>query len=80
MKNIKIVTCDKYQGDGRAFGTSQFPIKQLITCISTDGSLPNTYEDIEGCVECEFAPGSIVMDTANKKTYIYDGTTFKEWG
>lgn len=80
MKNIKIVTYDKYQGDGRAFGDQSMPIKRLITCISTDGSLPTSYEDIQGCEECAFAPGSIVMDTANKKTYIYDGSTFKEWG
>lgn len=77
--SIKLVTEDRYQGDGRAFGTSSNPIKKLITCLSTDGSLPESYEDIQGLNECAFAPGSICIDTNGNKKYFFDGTEWKEW-
>lgn len=76
---IKIISSERWDGDGRAFGTKTKPITLLIVCLTTDGTLPYTYSDIQGLDECIFAPGSICMDTMNKKTYIYDGTIFKQW-
>ena len=77
---IKLISKSKYDGEGRPFGSSTNPIKSLVICLSTDGTLPTTYTDIEGLDECAFAPGSICLDLDSKKTYIYDGTTFQEWG
>lgn len=46
MANIKLISKEKYEGDGRAFGTSDSLIYKLIVCLSTDGSKPNTYNDV----------------------------------
>lgn len=78
--SFKLITKSKYEGEGRAFGSPSNPIKQLVVCLSTSGGTPTGYTDVEGLDECTFAPGSICLDTQNKKTYIFDGTTFKEWG
>ncbi len=76
----KLVSKQKWIGEGRAFGSSNSPIALLIIAITTDGSIPSSYRDIEKLEECTFAPGSILMDTKNVKTYVFDGTSFKEWG
>ena len=77
---IKIISSERWDGDGRAFGTKAKPIVLLIVCLTTDGTLPVIYSDIQGLSECAFAPGSICLDTQGKKTYIYNGTNFIEWG
>lgn len=80
MANIKLISKEKYEGDGRAFGTSNSLIYKLIVCLSIDGSKPNTYNDVQGLDECNFAPGSLLLDSANNKSFIYDGSAWKEWG
>lgn len=77
---IKLITSQRWQGDGRAFGTKSNPIVKLVTCLTTTSTLPNSYSDVQGLEQCVFAPGSICMNTSNKKTYIYDGENFVEWG
>ena len=76
----KLVSKQKWDGEGRAFGSDANPIVQLIVAITTDGTIPSSYADIQKLDKCTFAPGSILMDTANGRTYIYDGTQFKGWG
>lgn len=76
---INLITKDKYQGEGRPFGTTGDPIKYLLVLLTDDGTIPDTYEDVENLEECVFAPGSILLDTDGKKTYIYNGEEFVEW-
>ena len=71
---------DKWQGEGRPFGTSSSPIIYSLVILTDNGTLPTTYADVQNLEECLFAPGSIVIDSKNNKSYIYDGTTFKAWG
>ena len=80
MANIKLISKEKYEGDGRAFSDSSSLIYKLVVALSTDGSKPSTYSDVDGLDECLFAPGSLLLDSANSKSYIYDGTTWKDWG
>ena len=80
MANIKLIFKEKYQGDGRAFGDSSSIIYKLVVLLTADGSKPSTYEDVQGLDECKFAPGSLLFDSANNKSFIYDGTAWKEWG
>lgn len=78
--SIKIISNEKYDGEGRPFGSANNPIKRLVLLLSTDGSTPSNYTDVEGLSECAFAPGSVLMDTSNSIKYIYNGTTWVEWG
>lgn len=80
MANIKLIFKEKYQGDGRAFGDSNSIIYKLVVLLSTNGSKPSVYSDVDGLDECLFAPGSLLLDSANNKSFIYDGTAWKEWG
>ena len=77
---VKLISSQKWQGEGRAFGTDSNPIVKLIVCLSTDGTLPSVYSDVEKLDKCAFAPGSLCLNVSNKKTYIYNGTNFVEWG
>lgn len=77
---IKLISKEKYQGDGRSFGDSRSIIYKLVILLSTDGSKPNAYSDVDNLDECLFAPGSLLLDSANSKSYIYDGTAWKDWG
>lgn len=76
---IKLITKNKYQGEGRPFGTHEEPIKYLLVLLSDDGTIPTGYQDVEELDECVFAPGSILFDTNGKKVYIYNGNEFTEW-
>lgn len=77
---INLITKNKYQGEGRIFGTEEDPIKYLLVLLTNDGTIPTSYEDVEDLEKCAFAPGSILLDTSGKKTYIYNGTSFVAWG
>lgn len=77
---IYLLAKEKFTGDGRAFGSEGSPIAYSVVLLSSDGTLPVDYTDVENLIECEFAPGSILIDAANNQNYIYDGTEFKPWG
>ena len=76
---IKLITKEKYEGQGRLFGQIGKPIQKLVVLLSTDGSLPESSTDVEELQEIAFAPGSLCLDSANSKKYIYDGEEWVEW-
>ena len=74
--SIKIVSNEKYDGEGRAFGSANNPIKRSLVLISTETTLPTSYSDVDGLGQCAFAPGSILISTSQNKDYIYNGTAW----
>ena len=78
---IKLIKKQKYDGQGRPFGQINNPIQKLVVLLSTTGDLPNPSTNIEGLGEMEiaFAPGSLLLDSANSKKYIFDGEEWVEW-
>ena len=78
---IHLLCKEKYQSDGRSFGTAADPIDYSVVLLSTEGVLPSSYTEIEGQTSTpyDFAPGSLLIDTANRLKYIYDGQQWQYW-
>lgn len=76
---IKLVTKQKWDGEGRAFGSTDEPYRYIVTLLSDNGEVPEGYEDVDGLDKCAFAPGSILIDTANKVAKFYTGSEWSEW-
>ena len=78
---IHLLCKEKYQSDGRSFGTAADPIDYSVVLLSTEGVLPSSYTEIEGQTSTpyDFAPGSLLIDTANRLKYIYDGQQWVFW-
>ncbi len=76
---IYLLAKQKWISDGRAFGNEQFPIYYSVVLLSTNGSLPSHYSQVVNLEPCEFAPGSILLDSANSAKYIFNGSQWVEW-
>lgn len=76
---IKLIKKQKYDGQGRPFGQINNPIQKLVVLLSTTGDLPDSSTDVDGLEEVSFAPGSLLLDSANSKKYIFDGEEWIEW-
>lgn len=77
---IYLLCKEKYQGEGRSFGNSTDPIDYSVVLLSTDGTLPNDYTEVQKqTIPYDFAPGSLLIDTMNRLKYIYDGQQWQYW-
>lgn len=75
-----LIVKDKFAGEPRAFGDANSLMKKLVILLAKEGNLPEDYTEVENLEECDFAPGSICLDTDGNTAYIYDGEEWKEWG
>ena len=60
---IYTIAKEKYVSEGRPFGTSDKPFKYSLVLLTNNSTITSNFSDVEGLEECDFAPGSILLDT-----------------
>lgn len=76
---IYLLAKQKWASEGRPFGDTRVPLYYSVVLLSAGGQLPTNYSQVAGLEQCMFAPGSILLDSANSKKYIFNGSTWVEW-
>ena len=79
IKSIFLLAKQKWIAEGRPFGDEDNPIRYSVVLLSANGSLPTNYSQVVGLEQCAFAPGSILLDSANSAKYIFNGSQWVEW-
>lgn len=77
--SVYLLAKQKWIAEGRPFGDEETPMCYSVVLLSPNGRLPLSYFQVIGLEKCNFAPGSILLDSAHSAKYIFDGSEWVEW-